>query len=522
MKRALVSVSDKSGLIPFIQGLVSQEYQIISTGGTRRHLEDAGIQTIGIEEVTQFPEMLDGRVKTLHPLIHGGLLGVLDKEEHRNQMEKHQIIPIDLVCVNLYPFKETIENLSCTVEEAIENIDIGGPSMIRSAAKNHRFVTVVTSVDDYDAILAEIIKEGHTTLKTRQHLAVKAFQMTAEYDGMIQKYLADKFEVQNSEFRERETEMMSDTLCLDKVKLKQVLRYGENPHQSAAFYSNGKMVRYSMTTATQLHGKELSYNNIQDANATLQILKEFEGQPAVVAVKHMNPCGVAIAEDITTAWEKAYEADPISIFGGIVALNEEVNVLCAKQMSEMFLEIILAPSFSKEAFEILSKKKNIRLMTFKTEGIDESKKSVSVAGGLLVQGEDDGIESKETCEIVTMKEATSSQWNDALFGMKVVKHVKSNAIVLVKNGQTVGVGAGQMNRVGAAKIALDQAQDKAKGAVLASDAFFPMRDTVELASEHGIECIIQPGGSIKDQDSIDCCNEKNIAMIFTGKRHFKH
>ncbi|SJZ73642.1 bifunctional phosphoribosylaminoimidazolecarboxamide formyltransferase/IMP cyclohydrolase [Anaerorhabdus furcosa] len=510
MKRALVSVSNKEGLIPFVKGLVQCGYQIISTGGTKKALDEEGILTIAIDEVTHFPEMLDGRVKTLHPLIHGGLLGVRDKESHVNQMKEYGIETIDLVCVNLYPFKETISKPNFTHEEAIENIDIGGPSMIRSAAKNHKFVTVVTDVNDYQTVLDEIANQGDTTLDTRQKLAAKAFRTTAAYDAMIQQYLTDKFEDENPE------------KVIFGYDLVQTLRYGENPHQSASFYTDGSKLRYAMTSAIQLHGKELSYNNIQDANATLQILKEFVGTPAVVAVKHMNPCGVAISDHITDAWKKAYAADPVSIFGGIVAFNEEVNVDCAKDMSQMFLEIILAPSFSKEAFEILSQKKNIRLMTFVTEGEDAKNKMVSVTGGLLIQGEDDVLETKEDLQVVTVKQPTANQITDALFGMKIVKHVKSNAIVLVKDGQTLGVGAGQMNRVGAAKIACEQAGDKAKGSTLASDAFFPMNDTVELASTYGIECIIQPGGSIKDQDSIDKCNETNIAMLFTGKRHFKH
>lgn len=510
MKRALISVSDKTGLVVFAKALSELGYQIISTGGTKKALDEAGVKTISIDEVTHFPEMLDGRVKTLHPKIHGGLLGIRDKETHVEQMKTHQIETIDLVCVNLYPFKETISKPNFTHEEAIENIDIGGPSMIRSAAKNHQFVTVVTDASDYSTIIDEIKSNGDTSLVTRQKLAAKAFRTTAAYDAMIQSYLTSKFEVNEPE------------KVVFAYDLHQTLRYGENPHQSAAFYSDGTHVRYSMACAIQLHGKELSYNNIQDANATLQILKEFEGQKAVVAVKHMNPCGVGVANEITSAWQKAYTADPTSIFGGIVAFNDEVNEACAKEMSQIFLEIILAPSFSKEAFEILSQKKNIRLMTFETKGNDASTKCVSITGGLLIQNEDDILETAADFKTVTQKQATRAEIDDAMFGMKIVKHVKSNAIVIVKDGQTVGVGAGQMNRVGAAKIALEQAGDKAKGAIMASDAFFPMNDTVLLASEYGISCIIQPGGSIKDQDSIACCDEKNMAMLFTGKRHFKH
>lgn len=510
MKRAILSVSDKSNLIEFAKGLVECGYQIISTGGTKRVLDEAGLETVAIDEITGFPEMLDGRVKTLHPLVHGGLLGIRDNEKHAAQMKEHQIEPIDLVCINLYPFRATISKPGFTHAEAIENIDIGGPSMIRSAAKNHRFVTVVTDAADYETVLAELKEQGETTLATRERLAAKAFRTTAAYDAMISDYFTNYVEEENAETK---------TLSFD---LKQTLRYGENPHQKAAFYTGFKKYRYSISTAVQLHGKELSYNNIQDASATLSILKEFHGKPAVVAVKHMNPCGVGVAENITVAWNKAYEADPVSIFGGIVAFNEEVDLTVAEPMSKMFLEIILAPSFTKEAFELLSKKKNIRLMTFDTEGNDPEEKFVSVIGGMLVQEEDTKESTLEDLKCVTEKQPTAEELSDCLFGEKIVKHVKSNAIVIVKDGQTLGVGAGQMNRVGAALIALEQAGEKAKGATLASDAFFPMNDTVELASKYGISCIVQPGGSIKDQDSIDMANENNIAMVMTGCRHFKH
>lgn len=510
MKKAIVSVSDKTDIVKFCKELVALDYQIISTGGTKKILDENGISTIAIDELTGFPEMLDGRVKTLHPKVHGGLLGVRDNENHVKQMKENGIENIDLVCVNLYPFKKTIAKDDCTLAQAIENIDIGGPSMLRSAAKNHRFVTVVTDVSDYDKVIAEIKEYGDTLLETRQYLAAKVFSLTASYDAMIADYLSDKY---NVEINEHYTKTYD---------LKQSLRYGENPHQHANFYVDNHSYRYSLATAKQLHGKELSYNNIQDANATLQILKDFADDCCVVAVKHMNPCGVGIADNIDKAWDKAYEADPVSIFGGIVAFNKEVDVYCATAMSKMFLEIILAPSFEPEALEILSKKKNIRLMTFDLEGADAKQKCVSVVGGLLVQDEDTYQECIEDLKVVTNAQPTDEDINDCLFGQKIVKHVKSNAIVVVKDGQTLGIGAGQMNRVGAAKIALEQAKEKANGAILASDAFFPMDDTVELASKYGIRCIIQPGGSIKDQDSIDMCNKHNIAMIFTGKRHFKH
>lgn len=509
-KRAIVSVSDKTKVVEFCKELVALNYQIISTGGTKKTLDENGVPTIAIDEITGFPEMLDGRVKTLHPKVHGGLLGVRDNAEHVAQMEANGIENIDLVCVNLYPFKQTIAKSDCTLAQAIENIDIGGPSMLRSAAKNHKFVTVVTDVEDYDKVIAEIKEHGDTTLSTRQYLAAKVFCLTAAYDAMIAGYLCDKYDVEDDK---------SLTMTYD---LKQSLRYGENPHQHANFYVDNHKYRYSLATAKQLHGKELSYNNIQDANATLQILKDFADDCCVVAVKHMNPCGVGIADDIDKAWDKAYEADPVSIFGGIVAFNKEVDVYCATAMSKMFLEIILAPSFEPEALEILSKKKNIRLMTFDVDGEEPKRKCVSVVGGLLVQDEDTYQEKAEELQVVTEAKPTKQDIVDCLFGQKIVKHVKSNAIVVVKDGQTLGVGAGQMNRVGAAKIALEQAKEKANGAILASDAFFPMDDTVELASKYGIRCIIQPGGSIKDQDSIDMANKHNIAMVFTGKRHFKH
>lgn len=509
-RRALVSVSDKTGLIEFVKQLVELDFEIISTGGTKKALDTAGIKTISIDEVTGFPEMLDGRVKTLHPLIHGGLLAVRDNPEHRKQTEMHHIEMIDLVCVNLYPFKETIMKPDCTFELAIENIDIGGPSMIRSAAKNHRYVTVVTDQSDYQRIIDELRLNQDTTLKTRSELAAKAFRLTASYDALIQQYLTEKVAVENPE---------KVTFSYD---LKQTLRYGENPHQSASFYVGHEKVCYSIAQAVQLHGKELSYNNIQDANAALQVLADFQTENTVVALKHMNPCGIACADTIDEAWEKAYEADPVSIFGGVIAFNRPVPKKAALLMSSMFLEIILAPAFDPEALEILSQKKNIRLMTFEAEGVKATQQMVSVNGGLLVQSIDECNETETDCKCVSNKQMSQAQIEDCLFGNKVVKHVKSNAIVVVKNKQTLGIGAGQMNRVGAAKIALEQAGEKAKGAVMASDAYFPMNDTVELAASFGIAAIIQPGGSIKDQDSIDMANTHDIAMVFSGKRHFKH
>ena len=511
MRRALVSVSDKTGVVEFCQDLVSLGYEIISTGGTKKALEAAGVACIAIDDVTGFPEILDGRVKTLHPMVHGGLLNIRDKESHQAQCKEHNIQNIDLVCVNLYPFKQTICKPGFTHEEAVENIDIGGPSMLRSAAKNHAFVTVVTDSNDYATVINEIKENGDTTLATRQRLAAKVYRLTASYDAMIAEYMTNYVGEETPE---------KLTLTYD---LKQTLRYGENPHQKAAFYVTPKTMDYSLANATQLHGKELSYNNIQDGNAALQILKEFKGQHAAVALKHMNPCGVGIGANINEAFQKAYDADPVSIFGGIVALSDEVNKELAEVMSQIFLEIILAPSFTDEAFEILSKKKNIRLMTLSSDyQTPFNEQVVSVSGGILVQNTNQAVIKKEDLKTVTKLEPTEEQIEDMLFGDKVVKHVKSNAIVVVKDGQTLGVGAGQMNRVGAAKIALEQAGEKAKGAVLASDAFFPMDDTVRLAASYGISAIIQPGGSVRDKDSVDACDELGVAMVYTGTRHFKH
>ena len=511
MKRALVSVSDKTGLIPFVTELINLGYEIISTGGTRKALDAAGLKTMGISEITGFPEIMDGRVKTLHPKVHGGLLSVRDNASHQADMKANGIEYIDMVVVNLYPFKQTIEKPGVEFAEAIENIDIGGPSMLRSAAKNHRYVTVVCDAADYDRVLAEIREHGDTTLETRSKLAAKVFRHTAAYDATIAAYLTKHAGEEDPE---------SLTLTYQK---KQSLRYGENPHQKATFYA-GQKQGYSMAWATQLHGKELSYNNSQDADATLQIVKEFE-EPVVVAVKHKNPCGVGIGSNVYEAWQKAFEADKVSIFGGIVATNREIDAQTAEAMKSVFLEIILAPSFTEEAFNILSTKKNIRLMTFDLDKEHEDKSMcLSVNGGLLVQELDKAGEKDYHIEVVTEKQPTPEEMKDLLFAMKVCKHVKSNAIVLAKGNQTAGVGAGQMNRVGSAHIAMEQARQNGltEGLVLASDAFFPFDDVVTMAKDYGITAIIQPGGSIRDEDSIKACNQYGISMIFTGVRHFKH
>ena len=509
-KRALISVSDKSGVVEFAKSLNELGFEIISTGGTKKALEENGVPVTGVEDVTGFPEILEGRVKTLNPYIHGGLLAKFSEESHRKQLEEHNIQPIHLVCVNLYPFQQTIAKPNVTVEEAIENIDIGGPAMLRASAKNHEHVTVVVDPADYGTVLEELKEHGEVKPETRRRLAAKVFRHTAAYDALIAEYMTN---LVNEEYPERLTVT---------YELKQTLRYGENPHQKAAFYRKPLGSTFSIAAAKQLHGKELSYNNINDADAALQIVKEFY-EPAAVAVKHTNPCGVGTGEDIYTAYCKAYEADPVSIFGGIVALNREVDKKTAEKLHEIFLEIIIAPSFSEEALEILTKKKNIRLLTVPfDEPAKPEAKLTSIEGGLLVQDRDSYTLDDANITIPTKRKPTEEEWEALKFGWKVVKHVKSNAIVVNDKEKTLGVGAGQMNRVGAAKIALEQAGEKAKGAVMASDAFFPMDDTVEAAGKAGITAIIQPGGSIRDEDSIKKADEYGIAMVFTGVRHFKH
>ena len=506
MRRALISVSDKTGIVNLAKELAELGIELISTGGTYKLLIEAGVDVLPIEEVTHFEEMLDGRVKTLHPMIHGGLLFRRNDKNHVESIKKHNISPIDFVIVNLYPFVETIKKEDCSFEHAIENIDIGGPSMLRSAAKNHADVTVICDLSDTQEMIRQLKEDGETSLDFRRFLAAKVFRLTAAYDAMIAEYLTE------DDFPERITHTYTKVADL---------RYGENPHQLAAFYKTNLIEPNSLSGCNQLQGKELSYNNIQDANAALAILNEFD-TPCCVAVKHTNPCGVAIAENLLLAWQKAYQADPISIFGGIVAFNGEVDATIAKGLSELFLEVILAPKYSSEALEILGTKKNVRvLLTDDHFDRPYSMTCARVSGGLLVQTTDIVELDKEDCKVVCGS-VNDSDWNDLLFGEKVCKHVKSNAIVLVKDGMTVGIGGGQSNRVGAAKIALEQAGDKARGAILASDAFFPMPDTVELAAQYGVKAIIQPGGSIKDELSVDSCKKHKIAMVLTGVRHFKH
>lgn len=480
-------------------------------------LQEAGLKVINISEITGFPEICDGRVKTLHPKVHGALLGRRDLESHRKELKDNGIEYIDMVCVNLYPFRQTIARPDVTMEDAIENIDIGGPSMLRSAAKNWKDVTVVCRPEDYQTVIDEIRATGNTTPETRLRLSAEAYTHTAEYDMMIAAYMRGQAGLNEKLFLEYD--------------LKQSLRYGENPHQQAKFYASLDKVSFSLATAEQLNGKELSYNNIQDANAALNIVREFD-VPFCVGLKHMNPCGAAIGTDVVDAWKKTYEADKVSIFGGIVATNCEINKEAAELMKPIFLEIIMAPSFAPEALEVLCSKKNLRLLK-----VDMSKDNamhrqyVSMNGGMLVQDQDLVTKTVVPEMCVTETKPDASVMSDLDFAWHIVKHVKSNAIVVVKDGMTLGVGAGQMNRIGSAEIALKEAEAayKAKGEdvrnaglVLASDGFFPFDDCVTLAAEYGVKAIVQPGGSIRDNDSIAKANEAGIAMLFTGMRHFKH
>ena len=516
--RALVSVSDKTGIVPFVKGLQKLGWEIIATGGTQKLLEESGVKTIGISEVTGFPEICDGRVKTLHPKVHGGILARRDVPEHMATLAEQGISTIELVCVNLYPFRQTIAKPGVTMEDAIENIDIGGPSMVRSAAKNWKDVTIVCDPSDYATVLEEIESNGFTSDDTRLKLSAKAYTHTAEYDMMISTYMREKAGLPEKLFLE--------------FDIKQGLRYGENPHQAAKFYASAEKVPYSVAGAEQLNGKELSYNNIQDANAALSIVREFAGQPFCVGLKHMNPCGAAVGKDGLDAWQKAYEADTVSIFGGIVATNCEVTAEMASAMKPIFLEIIMAPSFTPEALEILCSKKNLRLLKV---DMSEDKATrnmyVSVNGGLLVQNQDRSDEVINAGMCVTKTRPDEAALSDMDFAWKIVKHVTSNAIVVVKDGRTYGVGAGQMNRVGSAAIALQQASEalakegkdiRNEGLVMGSDGFFPFADSVQTAASYGISAIVQPGGSVRDQESIDAADLAGIPMLFTGVRHFKH
>jgi|SRR5690625_1472506 len=508
-RRALISVSNKEHIVEFAQALIDLNFEIISTGGTLKALQAEGILARPIEDVTNFPEILNGRVKTLHPKIHGGILAETGNDQHEELLEDHDIEKIHLVVANLYPFSEVLMQSNVTHEELVENIDIGGPSLLRAAAKNYINVLPVVDPNDYPQII-EALKHKSVDLKLRQQLAAKAFRHTAQYDVVISNY-----------FSKRVHETFPEIYSVTYKKV-QTLRYGENPHQEAAFYKELKAPAMSLTHAKQLHGKALSYNNIQDAQAALDVISMYEA-PAVVAIKHMNPCGIGVGEHIHDAFKKAYEADPISIFGGIIACNRKIDLDLAEQLSDIFLEIVIAPDFTTSALKKLRDKQNIRLLTLPfLQQLPIFHELRSINGGLLVQANDHG--SIEQCQLTypTQRKPTDEEFSDLMFSWKAVKHVKSNAIVLAKDQQTIGIGAGQMNRVGAAEIAIKQAGMKAKGAVLASDAFFPMPDTVETAAKAGITAIIQPGGSKRDQASIDECNKHRIAMVFTNMRHFNH
>ena len=508
--RALVSVSDKTGLVPFVKGLEALGWEIIATGGTQKLLEKEGVKTIGISEVTGFPEICDGRVKTLHPKVHGGILARRDVPEHMATLKENGIETIELVCVNLYPFRQTIAKEGVTLEDAIENIDIGGPSMVRSAAKNWRDVSIVCDPNDYDTVLAEIREKGNTTPETRLKLSAKAYTHTAEYDSCIATYM-------------RKQAGLNEKLFLE-YDLKQELRYGENPHQSAKFYAEGEKSSFALPFARQIQGKELSYNNIQDANAALSVLRDFI-EPFSVALKHMNPCGAAVGKNIMEAWQAAYEADKVSIYGGIVGVNREFTAELAAAVKPIFLEIVIAPSYTPEALEILAAKKNLRVMEVDMTPSDKPvMQYVGVAGGLLAQHLDTAVETVTPEMCVTKVKPSEALMADLEFGWKIVKHVKSNAIAVVRDGHTIGIGAGQTNRVGSAEIALKQAQAAGftDGLVLASDGFLPFDDTVALAAQYGVTAIVQPGGSIRDADAIAKADELGITMLFTGVRHFKH
>lgn len=508
VKRALLSVSDKTGLVEFAKVLHELGVEIISTGGTMKTLRAAGIPVTYVSDITGFPEIMDGRVKTLNPLIHGGILAIRDNEAHLAAMAKHGIGAIDLVAVNLYPFGQTVAKPDATLADAVENIDIGGPAMIRAAAKNFSYVTVIVNPARYNDVAAALTA-GSVSPAMRMALAKEAFGHTAEYDAAISRYLAGQ---------------CGEGLFPDKLQLvynkSNALRYGENPHQQAAVYRDSGSSS-GIASARQLHGKELSFNNLVDLEAAWNLVCEFS-EPAAVIVKHTNPCGTGIGATIAEAYQKAFDADPVSAFGGIIALNKQVDGAAAGKISSLFVEAIIAPEFTSEALDILTAKKNIRLLEAGANSPNIQLDLKKISGGLLVQQADSSTDSEDSWQTVTKKQLTAEQSKQLAFAWKVVKHVKSNAIVVADNNQTLGVGAGQMNRVGSAEIALKQAGEKAKGAVMASDAFFPFGDTVEAAAQAGITAIIQPGGSLRDEESIAAADKYGIAMVFTGIRHFKH
>ncbi|MDF5326516.1 bifunctional phosphoribosylaminoimidazolecarboxamide formyltransferase/IMP cyclohydrolase [Vibrio parahaemolyticus] len=524
IRRALISVSDKTGIVEFAQALAERGVDILSTGGTARLLAEQGIAVTEVSDYTGFPEMMDGRVKTLHPKVHGGVLGRRGQDD--DVMEKHGINPIDMVVVNLYPFAETVAKEGCTLADAVENIDIGGPTMVRSAAKNHKDVTIVVNASDYDRVIAEMdANDKSLTLETRFDLAIAAFEHTAAYDGMIANYFGTMVP-SYGENKEGDEDSKFPRTFNQQFEKKQDMRYGENSHQAAAFYVEANPQEASVSTARQIQGKALSYNNIADTDAALECVKEFNG-PACVIVKHANPCGVALGKDILEAYNRAYQTDPTSAFGGIIAFNQELDAETATAIVErQFVEVIIAPSVSTEAIEVVAAKKNVRLLecgewSTKTTGFDVKR----VNGGLLVQDRDQGMVSLDDLKVVSKRQPTEEELKDALFCWKVAKYVKSNAIVYAKGDMTIGVGAGQMSRVYSAKIAGIKAADEGlevAGSVMASDAFFPFRDGIDAAAEAGIKCVIQPGGSMRDDEVIAAADEHGMAMIFTGMRHFRH
>ncbi|KHT64796.1 phosphoribosylaminoimidazolecarboxamide formyltransferase [Photobacterium gaetbulicola] len=524
IRRALISVSDKTGIVEFAQALADRGVDILSTGGTARLLAEQGIKVTEVSDHTGFPEMMDGRVKTLHPKIHGGVLGRRGTDDA--VMNEHGIAPIDMVVVNLYPFAATVANPDCTLEDAVENIDIGGPTMVRSAAKNHKDVTIIVNAHDYDRVLTEMAaNDGSLTHATRFDLAIAAFEHTAAYDGMIANYFGTMVPSYGDN-KEGDEESKFPRTFNQQFEKKQDMRYGENSHQAAAFYVESNPEEASVATARQIQGKALSYNNIADTDAALECVKEFD-QPACVIVKHANPCGVALGDNILEAYDRAFKTDPTSAFGGIIAFNRELDAATAAAITErQFVEVIIAPAVSAEAVEIIAAKKNVRLLecgewSSKTTGFDVKR----VNGGLLVQDRDQGMVSEADLKVVSKRQPTQEELKDALFCWKVAKYVKSNAIVYAKGDMTIGVGAGQMSRVYSAKIAGIKAADEnleVAGSVMASDAFFPFRDGIDAAAEAGIKCVIQPGGSMRDQEVIDAADEHGMAMIFTGMRHFRH
>ena len=512
MKRALISVSDKTGVLEFAKELKNLGYEIISSSGTAKYLKENGIDVIEVSQLTGFPEILDGRVKTLHPKIHGGILAIRDNQEHRKQLQENDIKPIDIVAINLYPFENTVKK-GADLDEIIENIDIGGPALVRASAKNYKYVAIITDPKDYSDIINELKEYGEITIHTKKKLSLKAFRHTAFYDSIISQVLNEKFEI-NEDFPENLTIPM---------RLKSGLRYGENPHQKASLYINPLENGISVADSEILQGKEMSFNNYYDVDSAVLLVKEFE-EPACVIVKHNNPCGVAVAENVKQAYTLALETDPKSAFGGIVAFNKEVDEDTAKELTKLFLEVVVAPSFSDSALEVLKTKKNLRVV--KVKNFDkklEGKDIKRISGGYLLQDRNLGLYTE--LKVVTERQPTEKELEDLIFALKVVKHVKSNAVVIAKDKRTVGIGVGQTSRVDSLETAIKKAKEfnlPLEGSVLASEAFFPFRDSIDTAAKEGIKAVIQPGGSIRDQEVIDACNEHGIAMIFTNMRHFKH